>query len=156
MRSLALSIAMLFLIAGCALPRVTVLDDPLSPEEHLSLGMAYEKNGEYDLAVREYEAAAKRIPRAHLFAGNACYQNRDYAAAEKHYRRAMEKLPEDPRPMNNLAWLYCTQKRRLDEAERLARRALKLVEGPGAKEYRDTLECILRAKGQREERGRGR
>ncbi len=156
MRSLAISIAVLCLMAGCALPRVTVLHDPLSPEEHLDLGMAYEGNGEYDLAVREYEAAAKKIPRAHLFAGNACYQNKDYAAAERHFRRAMEKLPDDPRPMNNLAWLYCTQKRRLDEAESLARRALKLVEGPGAKEYRDTLECILRAKGQRETRAPGR
>ena len=56
---------LLVLAAGCTMPRIMILSDPLSPEEHLQLGIAYEKKGEFDNAITEYEAAAKKTPRAY-------------------------------------------------------------------------------------------
>ena len=79
---------------GCALPRIVVLDDPLSPEEHLNLGVAYERKGELDGAIREYEAAAKKLPVAHLYLGNVYFQKHEFGAAEEHYRNAIERDPE--------------------------------------------------------------
>lgn len=148
-RARVLGFFALLLIAGCSLPKVTVFEDPLSPREHLDLGMAYEEKGEYDLAVREYKAAAEEIPLAHLFLGNVYFSKKDYASAEREFKRAVEKLPLDPRAYNNLAWLYLVTDKNLDHAEELARRALKLAPDDDSAEYRDTLTRILRAKEKR-------
>ena len=39
------------------LPRVRVLHDPLTQEEHVTLGLAYEVEGRPELAAREYDGA---------------------------------------------------------------------------------------------------
>lgn len=130
------------LLAGCGLPRITVLDDPLTSREHLELGLAYEKQGKYDLAAQEYLTAAKETPSAHLYAGNAFFLAGRYDDAEGSFRQAMQAQPRNPRPYNNLAWLFCTRGRELEEAEFLARRALALAP-PGAKAtYQDTLDKV--------------
>ena len=148
-------LSVLLMVAGCAMLRVMVLDDPLSPEEHLKLGMAYEKKGDYELAMREYKLAVKDIPLARLFLGNVYFLQNSYASAEKQYRRAIRELPENPRPYNNLAWLYYMQGIKLNEAEALARRAVKLApEGEGTAYY-DTLGHILRAKARELEKRPG-
>ena len=136
----------LVVISGCSLPRITVLEDPLSPEEHLKLGMAYESNKEYDLAVAEYTTASRSLPAAYLFLGNVLFLQGKYAESEQRYRQAIKELPEDPRPYNNLAWLYYTQGIRLEEAERLARRAVALAPASEDAPYRDTLNQILEAR----------
>jgi len=38
------TILLAILLSGCALPRIIFLDDPLTPEEHINLGVAYEKS----------------------------------------------------------------------------------------------------------------
>jgi tetratricopeptide (TPR) repeat protein len=138
--------ALLALLCGCSLPRIIVLSDPLSPEEHLKLGTAYESKGDYDLAAAEYKTASRKLPLAHLFLGNVFFLQRNYAAAEAEYRRAIDALPENPRPYNNLAWLYYTERIKLDEAENLARRAVALAPPGNDGPYRDTLEHILKAR----------
>jgi tetratricopeptide (TPR) repeat protein len=138
--------ALLALLCGCSLPRIIVFGDSLSPEEHLKLGTAYESKGEYDLAVKEYKAASRSLPLAHLFLGNVYFLQKNYAAAEEEYRHAIDKLPENPRPYNNLAWLYYTERSKLEEAETLARRAVALAPPGGDGPYRDTLEHILKAR----------
>ena len=56
-------------ISACSLPRIIVLEDPLSPEEHLNLGVAYERKGELDGAIRSAMGSTSlrvidvRIPR---------------------------------------------------------------------------------------------
>jgi tetratricopeptide (TPR) repeat protein len=132
-------------IAGCSLPRIIILKDPLTPEEHLNLGVVYEKQGEFDAAIKEYEAAAKKLPAAYLHLGNVYFQKNEWGRAEKYYRRAMRKEPNQADAYNNLAWLYYLQKKNLDEAETLALRALEL--NPEKRQiYRDTLEKIRELK----------
>jgi tetratricopeptide (TPR) repeat protein len=132
-------------ITGCSLPRIAILHDPLTPEEHVNLGVSYEKRGELDEALREYTVAAKKLPLANLYAGNILFQKKEYGQAEKSYKKAIQKA-QSPDAYNNLAWLYYTIERNLDEAERLAGKAVELApESPG---FKDTLETIRGKRGK--------
>ena len=128
------------LLGACSLPRIIVLHDPLTPEEHLNLGVSYEKNGEYEAALREYDTASKKLPIAYLHMGNIYFQQGNVDEAEKSYTRAIGKTG-DPRAYNNLAWLYFTKDNRLDEAESHARKAVELA--PDDADFRDTLNKIV-------------
>ena len=128
-------------IGGCTLPRIIVLKDPLTPEEHLDLGLAYERKGEFEGAIREYHLAVKKIPLANLHLGNAYFQKGDLGLAEKYYRRAIREEPAPADAYNNLAWLYYTKRENLREAEELALKAIELNPDRNLI-YRDTLEKI--------------
>ncbi len=129
------------LLTGCSLPRIIVLDDPLSPEEHLNLGVAYENKGELDSAIEEYRVASKKLPVAYLYLGNVYFQKEELDEAERYYRKAIDKDPGNADACNNLAWLYYTKRANLGEAEELALKALTL--NPAKKDlYQDTLEKI--------------
>jgi tetratricopeptide (TPR) repeat protein len=143
MRSIfVLSLAMLVVLAGgCTMPRIMIISDPLTAEEHLQLGIAYEKKGEFDNAIREYEAAEKKTPRAYYYLGNAYFQKREFGKAEFYYKNAINKEASNADAYNNLAWLYCVQGKNLIEAEGLALKAMEL--NPAKKDtYEDTLERI--------------
>ena len=135
----------LLLASSCSFPRIIILKDPLTPEEHLNLGVTYEQQGEFDNAIKEYNLAAKKLPRAFLYLGNAYFQKGDWKAAEENYLRAIRKDPDNADAHNNLAWLYYTRKEKLDQAEKLALRALELNPAK-ADVYRDTLEKIRAVK----------
>lgn len=128
------------LAASCSLPRIVVLQDPLSAEEHLNLGVAYERRGEPEQALAEYRKASATLPRALLYMGNVYFQKGEYEEASRCYREAISALPDLAEAYNNLAWLYYTQGTRLDEAEALSLRALALQ--PGNEVFEDTLEKI--------------
>jgi len=130
--------------AGCSLPRIIVLDDPLSPEEHINLGVVYEKKGELDNALKEYREAAKKLPSAYLYMGNIYFQKNDFDKAESYFKKAIEKDSKNADACNNLAWLYYIKKESLDEAESLALRAMEL--NPSKDIYRDTLKKIRELK----------
>jgi tetratricopeptide (TPR) repeat protein len=141
-----LSLALLVVLAGgCTMPRIMIISDPLSAEEHLQLGIAYEKKGEFDNAIREYEAAEKKTPRAYYYLGNAHFQKREFGKAEFYYKKAINKEASNADAYNNLAWLYCVQEKNLIEAEGLALKAMEL--NPAKKDtYQDTLERIRKLK----------
>ena len=136
---LIFSISCLFFL-GCALPRIVILDDPLTPEEHLNLGVSYENKGELDNALKEYETASKKLPAAYLYIGNIYYVKGEFDKAEGYYKEAIRKDPKNSDACNNLAWLYYLERKDLGEAEKLASRAVDL--NPGKEIYRDTLEQI--------------
>lgn len=118
-----------------------MLEDPLSPEEHLNLGVAYEKKGEWDSAIAQYKAASDKLPAAYTYIGNAYFQKGDLENAETFYREAIKKDPGNGDAYNNLAWLYYTKKEKLDKAESLAMKALE-INPSGGDLYRDTLDRI--------------
>lgn len=138
---LAFTLALHLFIAGCSSFKIIVLKDPLTPEEHLNLGVAYEQKGEIDPAIKEYQLASKKLPIAYLYLGNAHFQKNEFQKAETYYKKAMKKEPQNADTYNNLAWLYFTRRENLEEGERLA---LKAIELNPAKEpiYKDTLEKI--------------
>jgi tetratricopeptide (TPR) repeat protein len=122
------------------MPRIVLLRDPLTPEEHINLGLSYEKNGEYDAALKEYESAAKNMPIGYLYIGNMYFQRGMIEKAEKAYKQAIDNTG-DPRAFNNLAWLYYTSGGNLEEAEGLAGKAVEL--SPDNQEFTDTLTRII-------------
>jgi tetratricopeptide (TPR) repeat protein len=139
-----LSISFSLLLAACALPKIIVLEDPLSPQEHINLGVAYEEKGELDNAFKEYREASRKLPAAFLYMGNISFKKKEFSDAESYYKKAMKKDPKNADAYNNLAWLYYTEKRNLGEAEALAKKALDLNPSKGDI-YRDTLDRIEEA-----------
>jgi tetratricopeptide (TPR) repeat protein len=135
------AVCCLLLCVACSMPRIIMLDDPLSPEEHLNLGVAYEKNGELDSALKEYKTASKQLLVAYLYIGNIYFQKKEFEKAESYYIEAIDKDPKNADAYNNLAWLYYMRRENLEKAENLASRAAEL--NPSKIEiYRDTLEKI--------------
>ncbi len=126
---------------GCSSFKIIVLKDPLTPEEHLNLGVAYEQKGEFDHAIKEYQLASKKLPIAYLYLGNVHFQKNEFPKAEAYYKKAIKREPRNADAYNNLAWLYYIGRENLGEGERLA---LKAIELNPAKEdiYKDTLEKI--------------
>jgi tetratricopeptide (TPR) repeat protein len=106
--------------------------DPLTTEEHVTLGEAYRGKGLYDAAEKEFQAALRRdqnhVP-ALVALGNLAFETGGFAAAEAYYRRALRQAPDHPHANNNLAMVYIAQGQRLEEAESLAKKALQ---GPSA------------------------
>jgi tetratricopeptide (TPR) repeat protein len=128
------------LLSACSLPRIIVFNDPLTPEEHVNLGVAYENRGELDDALTEYEAASKSLPVAFLYMANVYFQKKDFGKAEQLYERAITRT-RDPKAYNNLAWLYYTTGKDLAKAEELARKAVDL--SPDSHDFSDTLARIV-------------
>ncbi|MBA3036410.1 MAG: tetratricopeptide repeat protein, partial [Desulfobacterium sp.] len=65
----------------------------------------------------------------------------NYKEAAKNYKESIRKDPQNADAYNNLAWLYCTKKENLDEAEKLVLKAIKI--NPSKENiYIDTLDNI--------------
>ena len=114
------------LLGGCSLPRLIVLNDPLSARQHNDLGVAYEQRGDYDLAMREYWRAAEldrdwAVPLVNL--GNVHASQSDWPAAVASYEEALMINSDSVEAMNNLAWAL-VQAARPAEALSWARQAV--------------------------------
>ncbi|MBW1989157.1 MAG: tetratricopeptide repeat protein [Deltaproteobacteria bacterium] len=140
--------ALAALLASCSLPKATVVEDPLTPWEHIQLGAAYEKQGKFDLARKEYMEAADKDPAGHMFLGNLLFFKGDYEGAAKHYQKAMKMLPGDYRPKNNLAFTWAAMGIRLREARRLAEEAMDQAPQDRKTECQDTLDLVMEKQAQ--------
>lgn len=142
---LALTCAFIVLAsAACSTPKIVVLGDPLSAQEHVDLGLAYEQKGLFALAEKEYLKAAEMkaawaVPYFNL--GNLACRKQDLKTAEGYYRRALE-LDPNPDIMNNLA-IVLHGMNRTDEALAMIERALSIQRKD---EYLDTENTIKGAK----------
>jgi tetratricopeptide (TPR) repeat protein len=122
--------ALLSLTAGCSLfPTFHEFHDPLTPAEHLALGVTYESAGNTTLAITEYKKVIEQDSEgegvtARVFLGNVYAGLDDYPTAEQYYRAALALNPHYGLALNNLAALYVKQGTQLNEAEALARTAL--------------------------------
>jgi tetratricopeptide (TPR) repeat protein len=134
---------------------VVAIHDPLTSDEHVALGVAYEREGKPDRAVVEYKAALRAQPdhvQALVNLGNLAAAAGASADAEAWYGRAVRIGGTLAAPgANNLAWLYLTQGKRLASAESLARKAMAWDPRP---EYVDTLVNVLIKTGKPLDAGR--
>lgn len=98
------------LLSGCSyFPKIVFMRDPLTAEEHNNLGVAYEKEGKYELALREYKRALDKdnsltTPLVNI--GNVYLKQGKYGDAEKYYLKAIGKDEKSIEAANNLASLY--------------------------------------------------
>lgn len=132
------------LLSGCSLPKIIVLHDPLSADEHVRLGSIYEAQGKTELARDQYRAAVtqnKKHIRAWTLLGDSAYRLKEYGEAEKAYGKALDLDPKNGDLHNNLAWVYVQQDRKLSKAQDLVMQALELT--PDHRPYYlDTLGVI--------------
>jgi Tfp pilus assembly protein PilF len=146
----SIAIALVLLFSGCSLPKIIVLHDPLSAEEHIKLGGIYDSQGKTGLAHEQYRFAVKQAPengRAWSLLGDVAYREKDYPEAEKAYGKALDLDPKSGDLHNNLAWVYVQQDRKLSKAQNLVMRALELA--PDHRPYYlDTLGVILLKEGK--------
>jgi tetratricopeptide (TPR) repeat protein len=124
--------------------------DPLTPQEHVALGEAYQAQQMMDLASREFQIALRQkrdyVP-ALVGLGNIAFEKNRLQNAEDYYRRALEAVPDHPAANNNLAMVYLLRGARLDKAEQFAKRAL--AHGGAIQPYAlDTLAKIYLRQGR--------
>jgi len=142
---------LLLMAGGCSrIPKIIVLEDPLTAAEHVDLGVAYERKGELDLARREYESALRKdrkLYRARLNLGNVFLAKKEYGKAREEYLQALELRPGDAEATNNLSWAAIFSGKGIDEA--LARME-SVVSAPGGRRpaLLDTL-GVLRMRANR-------
>lgn len=137
-----------FWLSACGMPKIVILHDPLTPEEHLQLGLSYEKQGLLDEAMKHYKEASRTDARGFLFIANLFLNQAKYDEAEENYKRAIKKDSNLADAYNNLAWLYYLKGERLDEAESLVKKAIELERENQhkLKIYEDTLQQINKLK----------
>lgn len=99
---------LLLSVPACGrIPKIIVLEDPLSAEEHVTLGVAYERKGELETAAREYGRALSKDPgffQARVNLGNVRLAQKRYDDARREYLDALALRPAHPEATNNLAW----------------------------------------------------
>jgi len=127
------------------MPKIIVLEDPLTAAEHVELGVAYERKGELDLAKREYERAIgkeKSHFRAHVNLGNVFLAKKEYGQARAEYLLALEIRPKEAEATNNLAWCAIMSGEGTEEA--IVRMGDVVREPDGRRpEFLDTLGVLL-------------
>ncbi|MCX7724996.1 MAG: tetratricopeptide repeat protein [Thermodesulfovibrio sp.] len=130
------------------MPQIVILHDPLTPQEHLQLGLSYEKKGLIEEAIKHYKEASKSDARGFLFLGNLYLNQEKYEYAEECYKKAIKKDDKLADAYNNLAWLYWMKAKNLEEAERMVKKAIEIERNNPDKIiiYQDTLEKIIRKK----------
>lgn len=137
-------LALLFL-GGCSLPRIIILNDPLSAEEHNNLGRIYESQEKFDLAAQQYREALKKdkksVP-ALLLLGDLSYRTKNYSEAESAYKKAIKLQPENGDIYNNLCWVYLEQHAGIEKAEDLIKKAITITPEHRAY-YLDTFGVVL-------------
>lgn len=132
---------LLFLSSCTPLPRIIVLHDPLTVEEHLSLGLSYELKGEFDFALQEYSKAFRKDKKDYrplFYTGNVHYKKKRYEEAERFYKKALRLAPDNGDIHNNLAWVFIDTAE-IEKAKEEIDKALLIKRDPF---YLDTLANI--------------
>lgn len=119
-------------LSGCAaITGQLFMEDPLTAEEHNNLGVIYEREGKYDLALREYSKAIKSDPELVtplVNKANVYFKLGEYTNAEKYYKKALSKDERNLEAANNLASLYIETSEGYEEALGYMERATEGVD----------------------------
>jgi tetratricopeptide (TPR) repeat protein len=147
-----ISIMVFLLIGACAHTPPESRTPLLTYEEHIELAAIYEKRGETDRALMEYEKASRvggNNPYPYFAMGNIYLGRWLYIDAEDSYIKAIELDPDVGIFYNNLGWLYLETNRPI-MADSVVRQGL--VMDPGRSYiYLDTLGVIATRLGNFEE-----
>ena len=143
-----LPVLLMLLLASCAMPKIVVIDDPLTAQQRNDLGVAYEEKGDFALAGKEYEKAIKKnrdwvIPYLNL--GHLYYRQDKLDQAERALREGMRVKGDHPDLLNNLAWVLM-EKGQYEQATALIDKAIAIED---KEEYRDTRREISERKKER-------
>ena len=151
MKIVIVSLILLLSASSCGqLPRLIVLHDPLTMDEHITLGLSYEQKGENDLAVQEYHKAMKMSDgdfSPFYYAGNVYYKKKENKLAEKYYNKALKIAPDNGDVHNNLAWVYIDTGK-FEDAGMEAEKAVRIKRSPY---YLNTLAHIYYRVGRYED-----
>lgn len=127
-----------------------------SPGKILDLGVCFELSGNLKEAVRCYEKVltletdSTILSKAHNNLGNIAAAQKDWNTAEFHYIQALAVKPQNPQALNSLACIYAVQRKNLQEAERLVKKALEL-DPKYSGIFLDTLGLVLLAQDRTDE-----
>src|SRR5512135_1576500 len=148
--SFSLIVAVMVILSGCSLPRIIILNDPLSAEEHDKLGGIYESQGKFDLAAQQYREALRKEPKSVsslLHLGDLSFRTKNYKEAEASYKKAIKLKPDNGDIYNNLCWVYLEQHAGMETAEDLIKKALTITPEHRAY-YLDTMGVVLLREGR--------
>jgi tetratricopeptide (TPR) repeat protein len=146
-----LSLLLCGALCACAhAPRPFGPGDRLSADDHFHLGSAYEEQGLKDDAARQYKRALRldsSDPEVWVASGNAKFKRGDVTHAENDYLHALGLAGNHADAQNHLALAYLAQNKKLKDAERLAKTALR--ENATLRPYvLDTLAKIYQREGR--------
>ena len=110
--------------------------NPKSVDIQIRLGEAYEAKGDYPDAIGSFEKAEQSDPKSvpvAIVLAQAYYGEGKTGDAKSGYRHVLQLQPDEPRALNNLAFLMLDSGESPDEALKLAQRGLQVVRDPGLK-----------------------
>lgn len=139
---------------------LAAVDWPLSADLRNEFGRVLHRVGEWEKALKEYEAALKHATTASVKArrtynvGLAHFALGRFDKAQAAFLQALELDPELSDAANALAYSYATQGGNLGEAEALARRALAIERGKIEKleEAKKIARSLLATRGMKPEK----
>lgn len=150
---LAATFIMVLLISGCGYISSTLFyDDPLNAVEHNNLGVAYEREGKNDLAIREYKMAIEQDDKftvSIINLANVYFKTGQAEKAEKYYKKALRIEPGNITAANNLANLYLDSGKKFEQGIDILTRTIDNPEDMPAY-YLDTLGHLYIKSGQLE------
>ena len=94
------------------------------------LGILELRRGNATQAIEALRTASRlepNAPRAHFALGTAYYVKGEIGKAIEAYKKAQSLGGKEPAPYNNIAWIYASQGRNLEEALSQAQRATELA-----------------------------
>lgn len=129
--------------------------DPLTAEEHNNLGVAYEKEGKLDLALKEYKKSLDKdnnliTPLVNI--GNVYLKKMRFEDAEKYYLKALSRDEFNINAANNLGNVYLHTEKNYSKGIRTLTIALENQKEPSLYAL-DTLSELYIRTGQLTEAG---
>lgn len=124
MRTRLLLVVAVLVFAGCVTTTERVAPPPRAGADmteaarlNTELGVAYARNGEYEIAQEKLMRALEQKPDyapAHAAMAFVYQQRGDAESAEEQYKRALRLDPRDPNTLNNYGIFLCGRNRHLD------------------------------------------
>jgi tetratricopeptide (TPR) repeat protein len=129
--------------------------DPGNVDVNTALGRVLSLAGKNEEAITLLKGLLERFPnnedafkRVHAVVSVIYINMGDYAKAEAELETVLERLPDDPGVNNDLGYLYADQGKKLEQAERMIRKALRGDDDKDNAAYLDSLGWVLFKRGK--------